>query len=221
MKKIIIIILIVTLLLTVTSCKKNDQQVTDFCSIKDFSYYTNDQIIYNEVSHTETGYSYRILTRTKDEISKVLEHYASLIGEHLVGFSGKRLKLSGEYINDGTFFKFESYKEEGYVYTLIEIPINNNLEIDNLIKKQWNKKVVPKLNSYEEQVGSYLRDNNQVAYIYLSNDIKQSYKYYSNKSKNEDDYKVTDTKIIYTKKNISVSIIFDFDNNVFTITQIK
>jgi len=221
MKKLIIIILILTFLLTSTACTKNNQQVTDFCTIKDFDYYSNDQIIYNEISHTETGYSYNILTKTQDDISTVLEHYASLIGEHLVGFSGKRLKLSGEYVHDGTFFKFETYKEEGYTYTLIEIPININSEIDNLIKHQWNKKAVPKPNKYEKQIGTYLRDNNQVIFIYLSNDSKQSFEYYSNKSKNEDEYKLINGKIMYTKKNIKVNIFVDFDNNLLTITQIK
>lgn len=219
MKKVVVLFLILILLLNISACNKSNKIVEDFSPMDLFEYYSNDAILYHEISHNENGYSYNTLTKTNDEISEVLKHYASLIGEHLSGFTGDSLKLSGEYINDGTFFKFESFKEETYVYTFIEIPLNSNTEIDKLIEDNWNKSIIPKVNDFEKNISKALKDNNQIIYTYSTDNISNSYDYYIGKCEDKDEYKILDKKISYTQKEKEIEIEFDFDNNLLIISQ--
>ncbi len=221
MKKATILIIILALILSLSGCRQNDALVTDFTPVENFIYYQNDEIVFHEVIHDDGGYSYNIMTRTEDTLPVVLQYYALLIGEFLDGFSGERLKLSGEYIEDGTFFKFEVYKEAGYTNTFIEIPMTSNLEIDKLIENKWSKRWVPKANDTDELVGKSYKDNGQVTYTYLSKDINTSINYYVDKCQDKDDYSYIDYKITYRYQEQLVSILFDQENDLIIITQNK
>ncbi|MCK5811562.1 MAG: hypothetical protein KAG94_01565 [Clostridiales bacterium] len=221
MKKTIILIIILTLLLNLSGCGQSKLLVTDFSPKEDFTYYPHDEILYHEILHDESGYFYNTLTKTEDVLPIVLQYYALLIGEYLEGFSGDSLKLSGEYVKDGTFFKFEVYKEAGYTNTFIEIPMTSNLEVDKLIESKWSEKWVPKANDTNELIKKSYKDNGQVTYTYLSKDIDKAINYYVDKCKDKEGYSKADYKITYRYKEQLVTILFDQENNLIIITQNK
>lgn len=220
MRKATICILLMAILLSMTACA-NQKQVIDFMPVKNFLYYSNDTIIYNEITHSESGYSFNTLTESSDNIGPVLQYYALMIGEYLSGYSGERLKLSGELVSDGTFFKFESYRQDGKTYTFIEIPINRDPDVDELIDSFWNKSVVPKETTNDKNVKKCLRDNGEVEFVYLSSDIKSSFEYYTDKCGNKDGYQFNNNQISYKQNEIKVTISFDLDDSLMTITQQK
>ncbi|MBN2851428.1 MAG: hypothetical protein JXQ23_01680 [Clostridia bacterium] len=218
MKKASLFIIIIAIIFSITACAV-EKQVSDYMPVKNFLFYSNDTVLYEEVSHSESGYSFNILTRTNDDIAPVLQYYALMMGEYLSGFTGDRLKLSGELVRDGTFFKFESYRKEGSTFTYIEIPINRDPDLDKFIEAKWNTSVVPKETSYDENISKRYRDNNEVEYIYRSSDIKASFAYYVEKCENKENYQFDNNQISYVQKETTVIISFNPDESLLTITQ--
>ncbi len=219
MKKLIVLIIALVLVLNISGCSQTNILATDFNPVENFIYYSNDEIIFNEVLHDEGGYFYNIMTRTEDTLPDVLYYYALLIGEFLDGFSGDRLKLSGEYVDDGTFFKFEVYKEAGYTNTFIEIPMTSNLEIDKFIESKWSKRWVPKVHDTDELISKSYKNIGQVTYIYLSKDLDKAMNYYIDKCRDKDNYSFVEDNITYRYQEQLVTVSFDFENNYVIITQ--
>lgn len=221
MKKLTILIIVLVLVLNISGCSQANTLVTDFKPVENFIYYSNDEIVFNEILHDDGGYFYNTMTRTEDTLPDVLYYYALLIGEFLDGFSGDSLKLSGEYVDDGTFFKFEVYKEAGYTNTLIEIPMTSNLEIDKFIESKWSKRWVPKVYDTDELISKSYKDIGQVTYIYLSKDLDKAMNYYLDKCQSKDNYAFVENTITYRYQEQLVTISFDQENSQVIIVQNK